>query len=58
MNGLFVALLILCLSFGEVAEENGILLLNDDNFNQVVKENKLMFIEFYSSVVPVPASEM
>lgn len=53
MNGLFVALLILCLSFGEVAEENGILLLNDDNFNQVVKENKLMFIEFYSSVVPV-----
>ena len=42
---------LLCLTMGEVATENGILLLNDDNFQQTVKEHEVMFIDFYSTVV-------
>lgn len=51
MKGLFVALCILCLTMGEIASENGILLLNDDNFQKAVKDHELMFINFYSTVV-------
>ena len=51
MKGLCIALCLLCLTMGEVATENGILLLNDDNFQQTVKEHEVMFIDFYSTVV-------
>ena len=53
MKGFFIALCLLCLAMGEVATENGILLLNDDNFQQTVKEHEVMFIDFYSTVVSV-----
>ncbi len=48
----FLALLF-ALTLCETKMENGIMVLDDSNFQTVTKENENMFVEFYSSVLVI-----
>lgn len=48
-NALFILLLI-AVAYSEVKIDNGVLVLTDSNFQEAIKENPSIFIDFYSSV--------
>ena len=50
-NALFILLLI-AIAYSEVKIDNGVLVLTDSNFQEAIKENPSLFIDFYSSKVP------
>ena len=47
----FVAILFLCdIAFAEITEEEGVLVLNDDNFDEAIKQYENLLVEFYAPV--------
>ena len=50
---LCVLALLFALTLCETKMENGIMVLDDSNFQTVTKENENMFVEFYSSVLVI-----
>lgn len=46
----FVIALLFALTVSAYTKENGIIVLNDDNFQQLTKEYENIFVEFYSTV--------
>lgn len=49
MRFLLIAL-VFAFAVSTYTKENGIIVLNDDNFQELTKEYDNMFVEFYSSV--------
>ena len=49
--------LLFALALCETKMENGIMVLDDSNFQTVTKENENMFVEFYSTVLMIYWSE-
>ena len=46
----FVIALLFALAVSTHTKENGIIVLNDDNFQELTKEYENIFVEFYSTV--------
>ena len=46
----FVIALLFALAVSTYTKENGIIVLNDDNFQELTKEYENIFVEFYSTV--------
>jgi len=50
----FVAILFLCaIAFAEITEEEGVLVLNDDNFDEAIKQHESLLVKFYAPVSEV-----
>ena len=46
------ALLLICaLGFAEFTENDGVLVLNDDNFDQAIAEHESLLVKFYAPVL-------
>ena len=43
-------LLIFALAFAEFAENDGVLVLNDDNFDEAIKQHESLLVKFYAPV--------
>lgn len=47
----YIALLfIFALAFSEVEMEDGVLVLNDDNFDEVIAQHESLLVKFYAPV--------
>ena len=47
----FLEILLICdLSFAEITEEESVLVLNDDNFDEAIKQYENLLVEFYAPV--------
>ena len=47
----FVALLfIFALAFAEVEMEDGVIVLNDDNFDEILSQHESLLVKFYAPV--------
>ena len=47
----FIAFLFICvLAFAEYAENDGVIVLNDDNFDQAIAEHESLLVKFYAPV--------
>ena len=46
-------LLIFALAFAEFAENDGVLVLNDDNFDEAIKQHESLLVKFYAPVSEV-----
>lgn len=47
---LLLSLLLITLAFSKISKEKSILVLNDDNFQEALKEYPILLVEFYAPV--------